>query len=56
LVVFKAMFNRTRDWADIEAIFEGGTANGPRVLKTLRSLVGESDPAVARLQDLVRTP
>lgn len=55
LVVFKAMFNRTRDWADIEAILEAGTANGLRALKTLRRLLGESDPAVVRLQDLVRT-
>lgn len=54
LVVFKAMFNRTRDWADIESIFEAGTTNAPRVLKILRSILGESDPAVARLQDLVR--
>jgi len=54
LVVFKAMFNRTRDWADIEAMFEAGAVNGSHALKTLRALLGESDPAVARLQDLVQ--
>jgi hypothetical protein len=54
LVVFKAMFNRTRDWADIEAILEAGVLDGPRVLYRLRSLLGASDPAVVRFGDLVR--
>lgn len=54
LVVFKAMFNRTRDWADIEAVLDAGIVDGPRVLGRLRSLLGTSDPAVARLSTLIQ--
>lgn len=53
LIVFKAMFNRTRDWADIEAILDAGVVDGHRVLDRLRSLLGRSDPAVVRLAALV---
>lgn len=53
LIVFKATFNRTRDWADIEAILEAGVVNGRRVLDRLRSLLGASDPAVVRFAALV---
>lgn len=53
LIVFKAMFNRTKDWADIEAILEAGAIDGPRVLARLRSLLGASDPAVVRLGALL---
>jgi hypothetical protein len=52
IVVFKAMFNRTRDWADIEAILDAKAVDGQHVLKTLRSLLGPSDPAVVRLAAL----
>lgn len=53
LIVFKAMFNRSRDWADIEAILDAGAADGRRALDRLRSLLGKSDPAVTRLGALV---
>lgn len=53
LIVFKAMFNRTRDWADIEAILEAGVTDGRWAFEKLRSLLGESDPAIARLAALV---
>jgi hypothetical protein len=53
LIVFKAMFNRTRDWADIEAIFQAGAVDGPHALDRLRSLLGPGDPAVVRLRALV---
>lgn len=54
LIVFKAMFNRTRDWADIEAILGTGSVDGHRALDRLRSLQGRSDPAVLRLTALLR--
>ena len=54
LIVFKAMFNRTKDWADIEAILEVGAVDAQPVLARLRSLLGEADPAVVRLAGLVR--
>jgi hypothetical protein len=53
LLVFKAMFNRTRDWADIEAILEVGAVDGPHALERLRSLLGSSDPSVDRLATLI---
>lgn len=53
LVVFKAMFNRARHWADIEAIIDAGSIEGPRVVDRLRSLLGTGDPAVVRLGALV---
>lgn len=53
LVVFKAMFNRTKDWADIEAILEVGALDARAVLDRLRSLLGADDPAVARFVALL---
>jgi hypothetical protein len=52
LVVFKAMFNRTRDWADIEAVLDARAVDCRHVLDRLRSLLGVSDPAVVRLRAL----
>jgi hypothetical protein len=54
LAVFKVMFGRTRDWADIEAVLDAGVVDGPRVLERLRSLLEEGDPAVDRLSALLR--
>ena len=56
LIVFKAMFNRTRDWADIEAILESGATSGRTALESVRSIMGASDPAAARLASLVEQP
>lgn len=53
LIVFKAMFNRTKDWADIEEIVGGGGATGREALAWLRSLMGPSDPVVVRLEGLL---
>ena len=51
LIVFKVMFNRTRDWADIEAMLEAGVdVRGS--LEPLRRIMGGDDPAVARLASL----
>lgn len=49
LIVFKALFNRTKDWADIEAIVESG-AEGPEAAReALKTLVGEGDAIIERL-------
>jgi len=53
VVVFKALFNRTRDWADIEAIVDAGTVDGPRALGWVERLVGRDDPIAARFASLV---
>jgi hypothetical protein len=54
LAVFKAFFNRTRDWADIEAIQDAGCLDGPETLGWLATLLGAGDPRTVRLASLVR--
>lgn len=49
LVVFKALFNRTKDWADIEAMSEAGTFDTAEALAWLVRLGGAGHPAVNRL-------
>ena len=56
LAVFKAMFDRTRDWADIEAMLAAGTLDAGRVRDHLVALVGADDARVTRLADLDRRP
>lgn len=53
LVIFKAMFNRTRDWADIEAILEAHGSIGEQALTILQSLLGADDVRSLRLTELV---
>jgi len=52
LALFKAMFDRTQDWADIEALLAAGTVDVPRVRELLTHLVGRDDPRLARLVEL----
>lgn len=52
LIVFKAMYNRTRDWGDVEAVLSAGI-DGRQALAWLKSLMGASDPAVVRLAGLI---
>jgi hypothetical protein len=49
VVVFKALFNRTRDWADIEAVGEAGTIDREAALGWVERLVGSDDPIATRL-------
>jgi hypothetical protein len=53
LAVFKVMFDRTRDWADVEAMAAAGTLDTDAVKHALRTLVGAEDPRFARLDDAV---
>lgn len=53
LVIFKAMFNRTKDWADIEAIAMAAPEDIGAAAQTIAELVGEDD-AVFRRLDSVR--
>ena len=53
LIVFKAMFNRTRDWADIEAMLDVGGVNGSGALHHLTAILGRRAPAVRRLSGLL---
>jgi hypothetical protein len=53
VVVFKALFNRTRDWADIEAVAEAGTIDREAALGWVERLVGSDDPIATRLAEVL---
>lgn len=54
LVVFKALFNRTRDWADIEAVLEADTLDRDLALRWVQRLAGADDPITGRLAGVVK--
>lgn len=56
LVIFKAMFNRTKDWADIEEMVEAGTVDADRALLWLTRLLGRADEVTLRLAALLEPP
>lgn len=51
LVVFKALFNRTKDWADIEAVADAGFVLDD-ALAWVERLLGRESAAAARLAGL----
>jgi hypothetical protein len=55
LAVFKAFFNRTKDWADIEAMVEAGSLHRDVVLGWVGQLLGTDDPRMARLVKVFET-
>lgn len=54
LAVFKAMFDRTKDWADIEAMFAAGTLDLDAAHRALATLVTGDDPRHDRLDEAAR--
>ena len=52
LVIFKAFFDRTKDWADLEAVAEATPEDIESAAATIADLVGPDDPAVRRLEAL----
>jgi len=52
LAVFKAFFDRTRDWADLEEMVAAGSLDREAVLGVLVSYLGPDDDRVARLRGL----
>ena len=52
LVVFKAMFNRTKDWADIEEMIGAGTVDLERARRWLATLLSPTDEATLRFAAL----
>lgn len=52
LAVFKAFFNRTRDWADLEAMREAGTLDVLAVVGVLATFLGSDDDRIDRLLSL----
>lgn len=53
LAVFKAFFDRTRDWADIEAMSDAGAIDAHEVLGWLVQLLGPDDARVERMRSLL---
>lgn len=54
LAVFKAMFDRTKDWADIEAMIAADTLDVDAVRELLREMLGDEDPRIERIDDAER--
>jgi hypothetical protein len=54
LVVFKVMFDRAQDWADVEAVIEAGTVDMDAVREGLGGLLDAADPRLARLAEVER--
>ncbi len=53
LAVFKAFFNRTKDWADIEAMVDAGSVDLHRALGWLVDLLGADDERLTRMRSLL---
>ena len=51
LAVFKVMFDRTRDWADVEEMAAAGTLDVAAVKRALAKLVDPDDARLARLDE-----
>ena len=52
LAVFKAFFDRTKDWADLEAMAEAGTLDVEAVVGVLARHLGPDDQRIERLLTL----
>ena len=56
LAVFKAFFDRTKDWADLEEMQAAGTLDIEAVLGVLTRYLGGADPRIERLRRLDQGP
>jgi hypothetical protein len=54
LAVFKVMFDRTRDWADVEAMVAAKTLDLDAVRETLGDMLSADDARFGRLDEAVR--
>lgn len=52
LVIFKSFFDRTKDWADVEAVALATPQDVATALEAVKGLVGEEDPAYRRLAEV----
>lgn len=52
LVVFKALFDRTRDWADIEAVVDAGAADLDEATAWITQVLGADHAITRRLASL----
>lgn len=54
LAAFKAMFGRTRDWADIEEMLAAGSLSPEDLHAVIREMVGPDDERHARIDEAAR--
>ncbi len=52
LAVFKAFFNRSKDWVDLEEMRDAGTLDIERIGAVLTEYLGSDDERIARLRGL----
>ena len=52
LVIFKSLFDRPKDWADIHAVYSATPEDVEIAGRALADLVGEEDPAFKRLAEI----
>jgi hypothetical protein len=52
LTIFKSLFDRTKDWADIEEMVAFGSPDVEEALAWLTELLGPDDPRVHRLRGI----
>ncbi len=52
IAIFKAFFDRTKDWADLEEMQEAGTLDLGAVIAVLVEYLGVDDPRVRKLDQL----
>ena len=52
LAVFKAMFNRLKDWADLQEMFRAGALDAEALRRTIVDLLGADDERLTRLDEI----
>lgn len=52
LAVFKAFFNRNKDWVDLEEMMSAGTLDVARVIGLIVQYVGDDHPRIEKLRTL----
>lgn len=52
LTVFKTLFDRTKDWADIEAMLHAGAVDVPEARGWVEAILGADHPSAVRLAEL----
>ncbi|HQV57516.1 MAG TPA: hypothetical protein PKV27_05865 [Ilumatobacteraceae bacterium] len=53
LMVFKMLFNRRKDWADIESLIDAGTADVGEAAAWIRRFLGDDEPRLVQLRQIV---
>ena len=56
IAVFKAFFDRTQDWADLEQMAAAGTLDAEWVAAAIAAHLGPDDPRTERLRSLAGSP